>query len=301
MTKTERRDLDTEVTEKIVAALESGTVPWFKPWSSTVPHHNPKSGTVYRGINPFLLELAAMAGQFGDPRWVTFKQAIELGGAVRKGEKGALVVFWKMLKKRDKDTGEEKMIPLLRHYTVFNVAQCDGLELEPPPAEREHSPLAVAEYMIEEFGDKPQIVHGTDGAYYAPVADKIGLPRPESFVTDEAYYATAFHELAHSTGHKSRLNRPEVARETGRFGDDDYSREELTAELAAALLCGQAGIDRSTQEQSAAYLAHWVKVLKGDSRLVIQAAGKAQKAADYIRGETAAQQAETTTELAVAA
>lgn len=291
MTKqTERRDIYQVVTDRIVAALEEGTVPWRQPWSAPADaHRNPVSGTTYRGINPFLLELTAMGAGYSDPRWVTFKQAQSLGGSVRRGERSTLVVFWKQLRVGEKDEtgaeGSSRVIPMLRHFNVFNVAQCDGLELEPIAQPVDFEPIAAAAALVDGMPNRPSIGHGGASAFYMPAMDCVQLPAPELFEQRERYYATAFHELVHSTGHASRLNRPEVAdRGAHAFGSVEYSREELVAELGAAMLCGVAGIVPPVVDQAAAYIASWLRALKDDRKLLVSAAGRAQKAADYIRG-----------------
>ena len=283
----DKRDIYQEVTDRIVASLEAGTVTWKRPWNAPDGmHRNPVSGTVYRGVNPFLLEMTAQAEGFGDPRWLTFKQAQSLGGAIRKGERSTLVVFWKTFKGEDAQ-GREKTIPMLRHFNVFNVAQADGCELEPMAERPAFDPIASAEAILEGMPNAPKLTHdGGNRAYYVPAWDSVHMPERDLFPEREHYYGTAFHELVHSTGHASRLNRPEVA-EMGpsrSFGDEDYSREELVAEFGAAMLCGTAGIMPATIDQSAAYIAGWLKALRNDKKLAVSAAGRAQKAADYIRG-----------------
>jgi antirestriction protein ArdC len=287
-------DVYTEVTDRIVAALESGTVPWRRPWiAGADSHRNPVSGTVYRGVNPFLLELTAMERGYTDPRWMTFKQARAAGGNVRKGERSTLVIFWKMLKGTDSDTGEAKTIPMLRHYRVFNVAQLDGVELATEEQPDPFVPIDRAAELVAGMPDAPSISYGGERAFYAPAWDAVQLPQPERFVSAEAFYSTTFHELAHATGHASRLNRPEVANATHAFGSADYSREELVAEFSASMLCGVAGIAPAVIEQSAAYIAGWLKALSDDPKLLIAAAGRAQRAADFIRGEQPREQATT--------
>jgi antirestriction protein ArdC len=277
-------DVYAEVTERIVAALEAGTVPWRRPWiASADAHRNPVSGTEYRGVNPFLLDMTAWDRGYSDPLWITFKQAKTKGGCVRKGEKSTLVIFWKMLKGKDKDTGEERTIPMLRHYRVFNVAQVDGLDIERPEV-APFDPIERADAIIAGMPNAPTIGHGGNRAFYAPALDAVQLPMREQFVSADAYYSTAFHELTHSTGHESRLNREEVAgRGKHAFGSERYAREELVAELGAAMVGARAGIAPQT-DQSAAYIAGWLKALKEDDKLLISAAGRAQRAADYIVG-----------------
>ena len=289
-------DVYEEVTRKIEAALEAGTVPWRKPWGCPVGHmpNNPFSGTVYRGINPFLLDITAQTMGYEDPRWCTIKQANEHGGKVRKGEKSTLVTFRKQLRIKTEDvdpkTGEPivKTVPLLRHYLVFNVEQVDGLDLPALDVEAGHDPIKACVEVIENMPNRPAISHGGDRAFYRPSTDSVRLPKLASFDTAEAYYGTAFHELVHATGHSSRLNRKELA-ELSSFGDEAYSREELTAEMGAAMLCGVTGISPVTLDQSAAYIAGWLRALKDDRKLLVGAAGKAQRAADFIRGELPAE------------
>lgn len=285
------RDVYQEVTDRIVAALETGTVPWRKPWVTPAgSHHNPLSGTFYRGINPFLLELTAQLCGYDDPRWVTFRQARSKGGGVRKGEKGTLVVFWKLLRRANEETeeaagnGRGSGVPLLRHYTVFNVAQVDGLDL-PPIAEREvPEPIVAAAELVNGYADGPHIQNREiDRAFYNPSADLVMLPLPQQFNDSEGMYATLFHELVHSTGHEKRLARPIV----NKFGTPAYATEELTAELGASMLCAIAGIGPQLIEASAAYIASWLQALRDDKKLVVAAAGRAQRAVDHIRGQEA--------------
>lgn len=184
-----------------------------------------------------------------------------------------------------------KRIPFLRYYNVFNVAQCDGIELpseetilspEPRP-----SPIETAEAIVQGMPKRPEIRTGLDRAFYQPAADFVGMPSVEQFKSGEEYYSTLFHELTHATGHKSRLNRKGVADSEGNwsaFGSEPYSKEELCAEMGAAFLCGEAGIVERTVENSASYIASWLQRLKNDSKLVVTAAAQAQKAADYILG-----------------
>lgn len=280
-------DVYQEVTDRIIASLEAGTVPWRRPWiASTDAHRNPLSGTEYRGVNPFLLDITAWEAGYSDPLWCTFKQAQAAGGAVRKGEKSTLVIFWRMLKGTDKATGKERSIPMLRHYRVFNVAQVDGLEIErPEPVE--FDPIERADEIIASMPNAPSIGHGGNRAFYHPAMDAVQLPAREQFVSSDAYYSTAFHELTHSTGHESRLNREEVAgRSAHGFGSEPYAREELTAELGAAMIGARAGIKPQT-EQSAAYIANWLRALRNDHKMLISAAGRAQRAADYVIGASA--------------
>lgn len=274
MPRKSNKELYEEVAATITTAMDKGVVPWRKPWTD---HHNPVTKTRYSGINPMLLGLTAMVKGYTDHRWVTYKGAKTLGGEVRKGERGTMIVFWKFLKV--KADGEEKTIPMLRHYSVFSVEQCDGLELPPLGNGESLNPITAAEEIVAAFTDAPPIIGGGGRAWYRPSTDEIGMPDRASFHSAEDYYGTLFHEMVHSTGHKSRLNRE------GAFGEglEGYSREELVAEMGAAMLRGRAGIltDDST-EQSASYIAGWKSRIAEDPGILVWAAGRAQKAADYI-------------------
>jgi antirestriction protein ArdC len=270
------------VTDKIIAALESGTAPWRKPWTAGLPK-NAISKRPYSGINALLLSMAPYA----DNRWLTMKQANEKGGRIRKGEKSTLIIFWKQNPiKAENDNGAEieKVIPLLHYYLVFNVDQCEGLNL-PTPETKAINPIAEAEAIITNMPNKPSVgFDGGDRAFYRPLSDSIHLPKRDCFESAGEYYSTLFHQLGHGTGHSSRLNRPALA-EVAPFGSETYSREELVAEFAAAFLCGQAGI-QTTIDNSASYINGWLKKLRSDKKLAIIAASQGQKAADYIMGQT---------------
>jgi antirestriction protein ArdC len=283
MTKCANDTVYNVITSRITELLERGVVPWHKPWKGGGESpRNLISGKPYRGINVFLLN----ASCFTSPYWLTFKQAGERGGNVKRGEKGFPVVFWKWLDVEDKEAGKTKKIPLLRYYTVFNSTQCDGIE---PPADneptREHTPVESAESIVAGMPHRPEIKTGLSRAFYSPSNDSVGMPAAEQFGTGEDYYSTLFHELTHATGHESRLNRKGVSGSEGEwssFGSNLYAREELVAEMGAAFLCGEAGIVERTIDQSAAYVASWIQRLKDDAKLIVTAAAQAQKAADYI-------------------
>lgn len=294
MTKT---DVYSEVTDRIIAALEQGVVPWRKPWQTTNGNGpiNIRNGRPYRGINVFLLGLAG----YSDPRWGTYKAIRETGGNVRKGEHGTHVILWKPVPKKDESGEEAGNYMLLKQYVVFNAEQCDDVPALPEPEGlSEHTPNERAELLTAGYvnGRGPALIHRGDHAAYTPLDDKVYMPIPEAFQSPESYYLTLFHELTHSTGHESRLNRLEPAT----FGSDPYAREELVAELGAAMLAGLIGLPEDDSDQSAAYIGSWLRRLKDDRKLVVQAAAQAQKAADMITGETFAA-TEDVNEQAVAA
>jgi len=237
----------------------------------------------YRGVNVFLLHAMSYESAF----WLTFNQAKDLGGNVRKGEKACPVVFWKWL---DVDEGgQAKRVPFLRYYSVFNVAQCEGIDPDKIPSvtgsKREHTPIEQAERIVAGMPKRPAIQQKWPRAFYSPDGDFVGMPEPELFRTPEDYYSVLFHELTHATGHESRLNRKGVTGSDGlwsAFGSQPYSQEELVAEMGAAFLCGQAGIVERTIDNSASYIRSWLQRLKDDRRLIVQAAAQAQKASDFI-------------------
>jgi antirestriction protein ArdC len=276
------------ITERIVGLLEQGTVPWHKPWSVTTGMpRNLITQKPYRGINPFLL----LAAGYESPHWLTFRQAIQLGGTVKQGEKACPVVFWKPMQITDEQSGETEKIPLLRLYYVFNVAQCDGLK-KIPAEETSSFAVTAAVDIVAGMPQPPIVKHGMSHAYYSPANDIIGLPERKRFDTEDAYHATLFHELVHCTGHEKRLKRASIMERNG-FGSDPYCKEELIAELGAAFLCGHAGIVERTIDNSAAYLEGWLKQLNQDKTLIVYAAAQAQKAADFILGKSMESEAAT--------
>jgi antirestriction protein ArdC len=221
---------------------------------------------------------------YSAPYWTTYRAAKKAGGNVRKGEKGTLVTFWKRIMVRDEEAeGGKRIVPILKHYRVFNLDQCDGLDAPPEPETRTIDPIDAGEEVIASMPNPPKIVHGGDRAFYRVQVDGVQLPERDDFYTPDAYYSTAFHELTHSTGHEKRLARPEIMQGVHRFGSEDYSREELVAELGASMLCGSTGIDPDIP-QSASYIDSWRKALGEDKKLIVAAAGRAQRAADYILG-----------------
>ena len=266
------------ITEQVLEIMSQGVIPWKKPWNARGAHRNLITGKQYRGINVFLLSCS----KFSSPWWLSFKQAKEKGGKIRKGEKGRQIVFWKPLLTEYIETGKEKKIFMLRYYTVFNLDQIEGVEAPQEPETIELEPIAEAERIVSEMQNRPIIEQaGGNKACYYPGKDSVQMPYFQDFDESEKYYSVLFHELGHSTGHGSRLARKEV-QVCSRFGSEDYSKEELVAEMTAAFLCGESGILPATVENSAAYLQSWSARLKEDKKMVINAAAAAQRAADYI-------------------
>jgi antirestriction protein ArdC len=269
------------VTDRIIRLLESGIVPWHQPWKSVDQWpQNFVSRKVYRGINLFLLN----AAKYPSPYWLTFRQVQALGGSVKKGERAFPVVFWKMLK--EQVDGEEKRISFLRYYSVFNIAQCEGINVPVIPTTElkpKFARIEKCEFIVSGMPKRPTINHTGLRACYSPSADEVSMPEVELFESIEAYYSTLFHELTHSTGHLSRLNRKEIT-DPIKFGSNPYSREELVAEMGAAFLCGHCEIENKTIDQSASYIQNWLETLKEDRKLLVHAAAQAQKACDFILG-----------------
>lgn len=287
------RDIYQEVTDRIVSALEAGTVPWQKPWNTRTSGRlqNPISGTIYRGVNIWLLTLTAWEHGYTSPYWVTKKQIIEAGGTW--SGPGTQVTFWRRIVVTEPDeTGKpvKKVIPILKHFWVWNLDQTEGVKLPKKIVEAqntevvfEHTPIEEAEAVVAAYIENgPELRFGGDRAFYNHGTDVITVPKSQDYASGDEFYSTTFHEMGHSTGHKSRLNR----KYGQTFGDHDYGREELVAEMTSAFLQAETGIE-SAMNNSAAYLAGWVKTIKEDVRAVVVAAGAAQKAADLILGRPA--------------
>ena len=278
------------ITDKIMEELERGCVPWHKPWKSPdgvrVPM-NYASKKPYRGVNTFLLAVSRFKAGYDSNYWLTFKQIQALGGNV-KGQHSEMVVFWKLLEKPAQSPtaaeDETDYIPMLRCYRVFNLDQVSGIKkpaLDGLPA---FQPIEEAEQIGTRYQEQIEVSHGSARAFYQPSTDSIRMPDRETFDSAEEYYSTLFHEFTHSTGHKSRLNRPGIV-EAHYFGDEIYSKEELIAEMGAAMLSGAVGIENRTIRNSASYIQSWLGKLKEDKKLVVHAAAAAQKAADFILGK----------------
>lgn len=272
------------ITERILALLEQGTIPWQRPWQASEGcSRNLISQKPYRGINVWILGSAG----YTSPYWLTFKQAKEKGGHVRQGEKGWPIVFWKIYDRPQAEGDDTDRRFVLRYYTVFNVAQCEGVEapvIESTPTP--FTPIEVCEKLVGNMPQRPAITHGGGQAFYQPSSDIVHMPEPTTFTKREAYYSTLFHELTHSTGHPDRLKRPTLM-DLCKFGDTNYSKEELVAEMGAAYLCGLCGIENATIDNSAAYIKSWMSRLRHEPKLLVQAAAQAQRAADFISNTTA--------------
>lgn len=307
------------VTDRVIAALEEGTAPWRQPWIGGFPV-NAENGRRYRGVNVFLLSMMAQFKGYGDNRWGTFNtvrrvavaeakaegreivekevrkgkykktsyyeiidgQEVWFRGGVKQGEKGTQIILWKRAepsKAKQAALGDDAQSYLfLTSFSVFNAEQCEGIA---PLVAYEHDRIAAADQIVRDYvPNGPLIQHAAGGAFYRRSDDLVNVPPLSDFHQVEAYYSTLYHELVHSTGHKSRLDRLE---KTG-FGTGPYAKEELVAEMGAAMLCGVAGIDNL--DQSAAYVKNWLGALRDDPKFVVQAASFAQRASDLILGVT---------------
>jgi antirestriction protein ArdC len=270
------------VTDRIVARLDAGDIPWRKPWTGEGVPMNLHSKKEYRGINLWLLH----NDKYKSPWWLSFKQVGVHGGRVKKGEAGTIVTFWKVGKYKERQadgTDKERKSFLLRYYRVWNSEQCTGIEI-PKTEVRVHQPIDEAEAMVKAYKGCPVIEHGGNQACYFPSLDRINMPKPETFKGGEHYYQTLFHECVHSTGHKSRLKR--LDDKAGVNWHDSYSKEELVAEMGATFLGQMCGINNdSVMENATAYIQHWRNAISKDNRLIVSASGKAQKAVDWITGK----------------
>ena len=275
-----KKDIYQEITNQIISDLEKGTPVWEKPWEKGFMGFpvNVFSNSFYSGINTVILwhrqsQLGADSSQ-----WLTFRQAQELGGHIKKGEKATCIIFYKKITVEDKKTEEEKTIPMLKAYPAFNLSQCEGLDhLKKAPVEKDQ--VFKDEEQAEELikVSKAKVVMAAfDTACYQPKEDKILIPKKSQFKTEKGFYSTMFHELSHWTGHKSRLKR----KVENRFGSKDYAFEELVAEISASFLCCHLGFHYETRHS--AYVKSWIEVLKEDKRAIFRASSLAQKATDFI-------------------
>ena len=272
------RDVFALVTNRIIEHLEKGTVPWKKPWTDAGLPRNLLTGKLYRGVNVWLLN----ALNYPQNVFLTYNQAQSIGGRVRSGERAHLVVLWKWIDDTEHGARPRKT-PMLRYYQVFNISQCADMPewYMPSPDISKNDPLGLCEAIVESMPHAPDIRHMGDEAYYHPFFDLVNMPSMDKFINSETYYSTLFHELIHSTGHSSRLNRKEF--DTGlpdKF--DKYSLEELTAEIGACYLNSFAGIDGWDFQNHVAYMQNWLEKLSNDKRLIVYASAQAQRAVDYI-------------------
>ena len=275
-------DIYEHVTNTIIALLEQGTVPWQKPWITSGPPRNLLTGHWYAGINYMLLN----ALPYKLPYYLTFRQVKSVAGKVKAGEKAHMLVFRRQITEPDKNDATKTVIRfVLRHFWVFNISQCENI----PPhligkaqlLLKHKDPIQECEFVVEGYKTCPTIRYSGDEAYYHSVLDVVNMPFMEKFVSQEKFYSALFHELVHSTGHASRLNRKEVV-EANEFGSDEYSVEELVAEMGACYISSFCGIVSETIDNSAAYINGWLNSLKNDKKFIVQASSRAQKAVDYI-------------------
>lgn len=278
--KARKRDVYEIITDRIIEKLEQGVVPWHQPWTDAGLPCNLISKKPYRGINILILSTLG----FEQNLFLTLKQLDQIGGTVKESEKPNPVCYWNWPEKTE--DGEKKRVPIFRYYSIYNIAQCDGIPIELIPKQsaiRENPPLLVCDSLVEEMPNKPEIKFKENRAFYHPFYDYINMPKMKTFNSSEEYYCTLFHELIHSSGHSSRLNRKEVVQMKS-LGADAYSIEELIAETGACFLSSIAGISDLVFDNSASYINGWLERLRGDKRLIVYASAKAQRAVDYITG-----------------
>jgi antirestriction protein ArdC len=277
-TTSEKKDMYAIINNMIMKKLQSGKAPWRQTWNDFGPARNYVNKKPYRGINALLLNNM----DFEYPLYLTFLQVKELGGFIKKGSKSIEVIYWKTLEFENDD--KIKKIPFLRYSNVFNIECVEGIKIK-LPTKYSNDRLEQCETIISDMPSKPVIEHGGDEPYYNWKEDKVKVPHRDNFIISDEYYATLFHELAHSTGHESRLNR-DTCMMPAKYGSRDYCKEELVAEIATCFLCGEAGIANSIIENSSAYIGFWLErlkhLLKEDNKAFVRASAQAQKAADYI-------------------
>ena len=272
-------DIYTMVTDRIISELEKGLIPWHKPWIGSSGAVSHVTGKPYSLLNQILL------GKPGE--WLTFAQAVKEGGSVRKGEKSRFVVFWKFIEKIEYVDGEANItrIPMLRYFNVFHIDQCEGIKPRINKPVSDFDPEETAQKLFDDYIEREGITltHEEGSSYYRPSADTINLPEMNRFFNRAEYYSTAFHESIHSTGSEKRLNR---LAKTAFFGSEEYSKEELVAELGAAMLVSHAGIEtKDSFKNSTAYIQNWLTALRNDKHMVVSAAGKAEKAVKFFLNE----------------
>jgi len=279
-------DIYSLVNDRIIEALEQGVIPWKRPWTGQLPT-NYDSGKQYRGMNILTLGLAEMVSGYPSPYWMTFRQAQKHGGHIKRGEKATYIVFSdKKIREIEKDDGtkEQKIFYVIRTFPVFNWNQTEGVPKKDVSTsfDPDRNLVATCNRILSQMPNPPTYRERGSSAYYIPKQDLVNLPPIDTFKTTEGYVATKFHEYAHSTGHKARLNRPGIM-DVAAFGGEKYSFEELVAELTSAYLCAGNGID-NTLENSTAYIQHWLEALRNDRTMLLKASGKATAAVEYILG-----------------
>lgn len=275
-----------KITGQVIEGLQKGRIPWQKPWTGDFAPMNYKSGRAYSGVNLWVL----LSSPFDSNMWLTYKQAQELGGNVKRGEKGTKVCYWNILNKEvlDQESGEkkEKKVFFLKTYTVFNAEQTEGIEFNDSSKVAGAVPYKQAEELLSHYLDSPEVLNNAIGeAYYCPKEDKVVLPVTKDFVSTESYYSTLFHELAHSSGHPKRLNREGIAN-FDKHGSDKYSKEELIAEMSACFLMSLCGLSQEVDENNQSYINGWIQKLENDPKALFQASKEAQKACDYMLGDS---------------
>jgi len=273
-------NVPTIITERILVQLEKGEVPWRKSWKTSGFPKNLVSKQPYHGINTLLLAMMP----YGSPWWMTYKQALDLGGKVKKGEHGVPIIFYKSVEVDNLDPTDHRdtiTIPFLRYYTVFNSERCEGLEGKIPEMKlNPNDPIESCKKIVEGYETCPEIKNHMSRAFYSLKEDYIGMPEIGLFDSSEDYYTTLFHEMTHSTGHERRLDRKSIKDWIHRDGED-YSQEELVAEIGALFLMNRVGIEK-TFDNSVSYIQYWLKALKGDPTMIIRTSSWAQKAHDFI-------------------
>ncbi|WP_276499472.1 ArdC family protein [Pontibacter litorisediminis] len=283
-----------QVTDEVIAELQKGKVLWQQPWGSYGLPKNYSSNRPYGGFNAFYLHHITEKNSFTAPYFLTFRQAQEQGGSIRRGEKGTRIVYWKVYESQESKNAEEqpaensnrsdsRFVPFL--WTVFNIDQVDGVDFQLPavPNRSGQQVIEACQQVVDSFpSPAPQIRLGGSEAWYAPALDRVQVPEPKQFSSAATYHATLFHELIHATGHPTRLNRFSDEEKASRFGDEAYSKEELVAEMGASFLCAFTGIREQVFPNSVAYLQGWMRRLRNDRTVLLYAAARAFKAASYI-------------------
>jgi len=268
------------INDKIIEIMKQGVIPWKQAWRDLYAPENYYTGYKYRGINVFLLSAVSESKGYSN-RWLTFRQIVTLGGKLKAYSKGYPVVFWKMVNKPKNDDLEETTpFPLLKYYIVFNSSECYGLPVKSNQYEylTEEDRISRCEKVVRNYKDCPEIIFGDFNPSYDPNADIIKIPTFQTFKSASEYYSTLYHELVHSTGHPTRLNRT-LSKD---YNSESYSKEELIAELGSAYLCAETKIDNNVIENQSAYIQNWLTTLKDDPTLLLQASSKAEKSIKYI-------------------